>query len=134
MNYKNSKFEEDIRAKYYVLRDEWNKKEELSRPNLILSTIDNRDDCYVIKDNNKFTSINGITRISCVLRGRFSYAGNIKIHIGKERGRPEVFSFDSYVLTCGCVQGMYIHNIQCNITYCIYYIMSHLIIKWKHVC
>lgn len=63
---------------------------------MILSTIDNSDDCYVIKDNNKFTSVNGITRISCVLRGRFSYAGNIKIRIGKERGRPEVFSFDNY--------------------------------------
>lgn len=97
LNYKNSKFEEDIRAKYYILRDEWNKKEELSRPNLILSTIDNSDDCYVIKDNNKFTSVNGITRISCVLRGRFPYTGNIKIHIVKERGRPEVLSFDSYM-------------------------------------
>lgn len=97
LKFKNSKYEEDIRAKYYVLRDEWNKKEELSRPNLILSTVDNTDDCYAIKDNNKFTSANGITRISCVLRGLFPYAGNIKIHIGKERGRPEVFSFDSYV-------------------------------------
>lgn len=97
LKFKNSKYEDDIRAKYYVLRDEWNKKEELSRPNLILSTVDNTDDCYVIKDNNKFTSVNGITRISCVLRGRFSYAGNIKIRISKERGRPEVFSFDSYL-------------------------------------
>ncbi len=96
LNYKNSKFEEEVKAKYYILRDEWNQKQELEKQNLYLTTAQNTQDCNLIKDNSTLTSVRGITNITCVLKGLFSYSGNIQIHIGKERGRPEVFSFDSY--------------------------------------
>lgn len=95
-NHKNSKYEEEIRSKFNTLKNEWNKKQELERQKLVLSTTYNSDDCNANTDNTTFTSVNGITNINCVLKGLYSYSGNIEIHIGKDRGRKEIIPFYSY--------------------------------------
>ncbi len=95
--YKDSKYEDEIRTKFNILKTEWNKKQEMERQKLVLSTGYNSEDCNANSDNTTFTSVDGITNISCVLKGLYSYNGNIEIHIGKERGRKEITPFYSYI-------------------------------------
>ena len=96
-NHKNSKYEDEIRTKFNVIKDEWNVKQELERQKLIFTTSNNNDNCDAIKDMSTFLLVKGSVHITCVLKGLFTYPGNIEIHVDRAKARNEVTPFTSFM-------------------------------------